>query len=1119
MRHIYLIVGMVVLAGGARAQESVWTYAPPAGHVDVSPGIGDLDGDGNVEIVAGTTAGFVVALNAMGKEVWRRETGAAVCIPPTIADVTGDAAPEVLAMNRQGRILCLNGRTGNVIWDTALSAPPEWGATDLAVGDLDGDGAQEIVTGSRDGSVVCLRGSGEQAWVYQSDLGIVSCPAIADLDCDGQAEVLVGSEKVSLVCLGAAGKELWRVDEGPGGSPYVYDLPVPGTPTIVTGIGKALKALDATGKTLWSCPMEREIDSAITVADADGDGTVEVYAADLAGNLVCVSPGGELRWTANVEERVRRSPSVGDVDGDGTMEILVAGYSSAVHVFDPQGRLEVRVPLPGVSNSTATLAILGDAGLCAILPVAAQPMQALRWQGATRDAKIAWPEFRYDSRRTGALPANAKKPLVELAADFGQMYVGMNYLKAVVQNRERRQLTLRVEAVRNHGEPAVTEVTTDDELIEREFPYSLPAAESSDLTLVCMVSEGNRVLARRERAAHVAPFAGEAADARRMIAAVQDRLPRLLESDGIEERAFFMGAKLDGLQTRIVSAGASDDTERAAVGESLAAILREANELEKLSAMAEGAAAEGSTSVVRAANPWSPFGGMGDLAKNEGAPKELTVSIFGGETESAALNVFNLSNRPRSYRLELEGLSQGDQVVPARQAVNLFEVIDVPTERCDMSADALAALNAANVLQAPAWRARQLWLNVNSHALAPGEWKGSVVLRSLDVAPIEIRVPLTVTVWKARLPESQALRNCGWGYVSSSMLKDQPEEALNDQVDHGTNVFVATVAPRARFGADGNLVGDVDFAEHDAYVKRHAPHGIILFCGYQGALEGPADPASETYGRAHVQWLRTWAKHLADLGVGYEGFALYPVDEPGLKEGLVAAYLRMAKLAREADPKIQMYTDPVAGISADELRSMLPYVDIWCPNRAGLVLDSTNAEKLAIMKESGKPVWTYECDDNAKHLSPLGYYRGQAWLAWQHGLTGIGFWSYCTSQDDPWFVPRARYDYLLVYPGNGVVGSKRWEALRDGIEDYGILTELKRAMEIKGASAKPEDLDAAKRVLGERAANVARFCVIDDDKMLPPGTDETAIRSRIEDRQWAEIQSVRKEVARLLDAL
>ena len=1036
MKSICWIVCMAVLASGAWSQESVWTYTPPAGHIDVSPGIGDLNGDDNIEIVVGTTAGLAVALNGKGTEIWRQETGASICIPPSVADVTGDATPEVVVMNRQGRVLCLNGRTGDIVWDTALPAPPEWGTTALAIGDLDGDGVPEIVTGNKEGAVVCLRGSGEQAWVYQSNLGKVFCPAIADVNKDGQAEVLVGSEKVSLVCLGATGKELWRVDQGPGGSPVVCDLPGIGTPAILTGIGKSLTVLDVTGKTLWSCPMKGEIDSAITVADANGDGTIEIYAADLMGNLACVSPKGDIQWNANVQERVRRSPSVGDADGDGTMEILVAGYSGAVHVFDPQGHLKVRIPLPGTSNSTATLATLSDIGLCVIVPVAAAPMQVFHWKEATRNAKVAWPEYRFDAQRTGALLSTVKKPRVESKSNFDET----NYLKDV-------------------------------------------------------------------------------SDAEKMIAAVRTRLPKLLDTDGIKQQAVYTGVKLEELRSRIATIGTSSDTDRVAFRESLKEILREARALEKLSAMAEVAAGEGCTTVVRATNPWSPFGGIGDLAKSDSTQKELTVFVFGGETESAALNVFNFSNRSRSYRMEFEPLVQGNQSLPAQQAVKLFEVLDVPTERCDMSADALAGLNAANILQVPAWSARQLWLNVNSHALAPGEWKGRVVLRSLDITPIETRVPLTVNVWEGHLPDNQPLRHCGWGYVESSRLKDHPEEALKDQVEHGTNVFVATDVPKARFDADGNLVNEMNFTEHDAYVKRYAPHGIILFCGYQGALEGPADAKSETYRKAHVQWLRTWVKHLADLGVGYEGFALYPVDEPGLKNGLVAAYLDMAKLAREADPKIQMYTDPVAGITTDELRSMLPYVDIWCPNRSGLILDKTNVEKLDVIKQSGKSVWMYECDDNAKHLSPLGYYRGQSWLAWQHGLTGIGFWSYCTSQDDPWFIPGARYDYLLIYPGNGVVKSKRWEALRDGIEDFSMLTVLRQAIESKGSSAKPEDLKAAKQVLEEQAAVIAGFCIVDNDNVLPLGTDEMAIRSSMEDRQWAEVQHIRKEMARLLDTL
>ena len=444
MKVVCLLAVMSMLAGVAPAQEVLWQFAPPLGYVDASPGVGDLDRDGNIELVVGTTMGTLVVLDHAGKESWRYETGAAVCIAPTIADINGDGLPEILALNVRGRVVCLNAQAGELIWDTLLPSSPEWGATSLAVGDVDGDGAQEIVTGTRDGFVVCLRGSGEIAWVHQDTLGKVCAPAIADLEGDGRREIVVGTEKASLLCLDADGKERWRVDQGGlGASPLVCTLPGSPQPVIITGLGPALTAVDATGKVLWSHPMPRELDGALSIADADGDGVPEIYAADLAGTLVCVSPKGELRWRADVEQRVRRSPSVGDVDGDGAMEILVGGYSNAVHVFDAKGTLKARVPLKGASNSTATLATLGDAGLCVVVPVAGNPMQVLHWKAATRDAKVAWAQYRYDSCRAGALLPQGTAPDTTLNADFGRLYVGPNRVNAIVRNPERRQLTLR----------------------------------------------------------------------------------------------------------------------------------------------------------------------------------------------------------------------------------------------------------------------------------------------------------------------------------------------------------------------------------------------------------------------------------------------------------------------------------------------------------------------------------------------------------------------------------------------------------------------------------------------------------------------------------------------------
>ena len=133
-------------------------------------------------------------------------------------------------------------------------------------------------------------------------------------------------------------------------------------------------------------------------------------------------------------------------------------------------------------------------------------------------------------------------------------------------------------------------------------------------------------------------------------------------------------------------------------------------------------------------------------------------------------------------------------------------------------------------------------------------------------------------------------------------------------------------------------------------------------------------------------------------------------------------------------------------------------------------------------------------------------------------MTGIGFWSYCTSQDDPWFVPRLRYDYLLVYPGNGVVSSKRWEAVRDGIEDYGMLELLRQRHKANIRPAKPDAVAAAKRLLGEQAAQVGGFCTLEDDNALKDAA-ASANKRTVEDQRWREIQRLRHELARLFDAL
>ena len=1131
-----LSVAVLLPAQGANAIETLWTYDVPVGYVDTSPAVGDINNDGEPEIVLATTGGNIVALSKYGEQIWRCDIENEISIPPTLSDATGDGNLEVLAMNNAGLLLCLEGASGNPLWTWRFAGKINWGYTAIVAEDLDGDGAVEVVAGDSLGTVACLTGHGEVLWTYSGSHGATLCPAVGDLDGDGLREVVVGGTKTPLVCLTCEGKKLWSLDQpARGSSPVICDLDGDGRLEIVVGVDAKLAAVSAEGDILWTQDMKREIDSAITVVDADNDGALEIYAIDLTGLLVCVSPSGELLWTADVEERVRRSPSVANVDGDDALEILVAGYSGALHVFTPDGRLKARIADIGKSNSTATIAdLLGDGRPCIIFPVDGSHVRAFRWEDAQPAATVLWPEYRLRATRGASLIDESHGPEVRIAdIDFGKHYVGSNMFRVSLDNPSERELTVNLGITQNNGARANTELSSSEKLIEHALSYTITGREAVTLDFVCTVLDAEEVVTKRTRTVNVVPFMREVVDSGRAVSELETLLPRLSNTRGIEDRVCYLKSKLPAFRERATMSSGMTGAERVALHKELTDLREQGAALLDLVRAAVDAGA--GPIVLSAANPWAPFGGLEELGEGRLEASDLNVEAFQGEIESAAINIFNFGSRSLTLRVEPEPFEpasgETQNAVPAWEVIIAHEVLDVPTQTQDMSADAIPKLNQARTIRIAPWDARQLWLNVDTKRLTPGVWNGRICLRSLDVNPIEATAKLTVTVWEAKLPEESPLRLCHWGYVHRSILEDQADAALDDQVSHGTNVFVATIYPRAEFDENGALVGEIDFSEHDAYVKRHAPHGIILFCGYQGSLRGPGGHDSPAYKKAHLAWLRAWVGHLAELGVGYDGFALYPIDEPGLREGLVERYIEYGKLAREADPKILMYTDPVntdneRRITMEELERMAPYVDIWCPNRGGFLLeerrdlfDNKGAQMLAFMKSTGSTVWTYECSDHAKHQSPLGYYRAQAWLVWHHGLTGIGFWSYCTSSADPWYRPASTNDYLLIYQGDGVVASKRWEAIRDGIEDYAMLVELRQAADTAEARGNAEQaVREARRLLGESASAIARFCGRDRYCTLP-GEDGLPGVRRLADERWREMQSARREIARLLSIL
>jgi outer membrane protein assembly factor BamB len=1114
-----ILCAFMNLAGAQEPPEVIWSYAPDMGGIDTSAAIGDVDGAPGNEVVVAGTAGEVTALSATGAVLWIINLPGPLSITPTVADICDDAAAEVLVLNNKGTLYCLEGRTGVERWVFPMPREISWGATAVVVTDTNGDGTQDIILGDSGGGLACVSGEGRLLDMKSHELGSVLCPTVGDVDGDARPDIVLGGSESPVLCLHASdGKQRWRVEgAGQGASPVLANILGDEKLEIIGAVDEAVTAFSAEGDVLWSYGMHQKLDSAITVADADNDGELEIYAADLLGYFVCLSATGDLRWDMELGGRVRRSPTVGDVDGDGVNEILVAGYTSAVHVFDPTGKLEQKIALGGPSNGSAVLADLsGDGTPSMVCTTSNKGLQVFRWSTAQPNATLPWPEYRGDSFRTACM----EKPVAITRFDGGRGFVGLNICRVEVENPQNKKLTVAL--FQSGGLKSLTlshkRIVSSDSVVVLELPYSVLVSSSQTLfRLHCSVKdETGRQLLERHELKNPQPVEAPLEATEGTLDALEKLCAQLRDPRLPQGRIAVMRMQANECRAQVDAEGPMPQAEKRRLARELRVLAEESDALLAVVKGAVQAQADGDSSIVAcAANPWAPFGGMQELAEGRFTEDNLQAAAFAGETESVALNVFNLGGETRVFRVMPGDITQGDSVVSWKETLSLHEVIDIPAQSGQQSPDALPELNQGQLLIVPAWEARQLWININTDALKPGAWNMPLLLRSVDGDDLRVETDLNITVWDAALPEEQPLRLCHWGYVHSSVLKDQPEAAVADQVAHGTNVFVGLFYPRATYDETGAIVGEIDFTAHDAYIKQYGPHGMILFCGYQGALKGPVGQDSEAYGKAHVTWLRAWVAHLKELGVDYADFALYPVDEPGLQGNteLSRRYIRMAKLAREADPNIQMYTDPVEAITMEELEAMKDYVDIWCPNRGGLLLEE-NVEKMDFIRATGETLWTYECRHDAKQQTPLGYYRGQAWLAWARDLTGVGYWSYCTTRDDPWFRPDSGNDYLFIYQGKGVVSSKRWEAIRDGVEDYSMLDRLRAAAKKGGP-----DAEKAKKLLDEDASRIGGFCSLNPDETTPILSVGPAQARKIADEQWKDLQQTRAAVAQYLDAL
>lgn len=192
-----------------------------------APAVADLDGDGVPEVIAHSIGGAVSVFSPDGETVLETDTsrstygagsnvGDSAVLPlinsPSVGDVDGDGTLDIVTgATGIGYMLGGLARGERVDFDQMVAA---WSGVDgsflagwprvvddlpfflnPAIGDIDGDRAMEVIAGTRGGLAHAWSGDGEQPSGWPKLVGgwVIASPAIGDITGDGVLDVVLGT--------------------------------------------------------------------------------------------------------------------------------------------------------------------------------------------------------------------------------------------------------------------------------------------------------------------------------------------------------------------------------------------------------------------------------------------------------------------------------------------------------------------------------------------------------------------------------------------------------------------------------------------------------------------------------------------------------------------------------------------------------------------------------------------------------------------------------------------------------------------------------------------------------------------------------------------------------------
>jgi hypothetical protein len=1021
---------------------------------EAGPTVADINDDGVCEVI---TAGReeIIAVGAGGKILWRTKGHVRFMTVPTVLPRPGQPAL-IYAADVGGFMMCVDG-TGKIVWDVKLNGPATWSVAALATL----EGAPVVVQGDETGTIWTFDAITGKAVGTGKVGGKPSSPAVGDIDKDGRPEVVVVTDLGNVSAVDHTGATLWETNIGGTSQTWGTSAPVifnasTGQIRIAAGSNDSQVAcLDARGNILWRHAVRGPVAATLSVGDFDKNGRADIFLITQVGMVYRFDEDGAMMWEMDMQGRTLAAGSIIDLDNDGAFEYVFSTQDGHLQALDQAGAFvldyqfkhrtinvtpafgEIDPQSPGLEMAITG----GEAGLIYVFATAAPLNAASPWNAYRGNAEKngAWFGLT-QSKSVRMTPANLSSD--ELYANEPVRF------DIVVPEPGTAPLKAAAKCVRpdESRQSAVSRVVGGKGVLELPVNASLPGYYSFNWTLL---DAENKTLLEGSKTVSIQPFANDRALTETTLETldqtakeIASALPRSSAALRNEKEAITeLFAKVKTAQ----EAAASGPQEEARALDKTAALNERARHARAAAQAITQARSlgEGASLVAFEMGLWDSR--RVDAQTPQGAcnPVAIKRRLTRGEQESLSLGLFNILDAPLQARVLVEPNAQGPKVT-------LLRSVEVPTSQGDRSWDPLPELDESGVLTIPPLATAEVFVSIDTAGLNAGDHNVSVKVQAItgagvfdgpkspqNVAPGETVIEVALKILPFEMAPPGAVRLCAWARYDKG--------AIGDLLAHGNNVFMAPNGV-PQYDAAGGLT-DVDFTDLDARIELLRGNDVVVLLN--GLPNIPGDLGSSEYERKFGPFVKATVAHMAEKSFDTDHFAFYPIDEPG---GYGWAHINLmvafGKMLRAANPKAMLYVDGGGELAMFE--AMAPYIDIWCPANSML---AESSQTMDVVRHSGKRLWSYDCGygysrpvgPNIKNTNIPAQFLAAPLYTFRHGATGLGYWCYNLG-DSLW--ARTQFEYPLVYPGRTKpVTSRRWEAVREGVEDFRILTALRERLQ------------------------------------------------------------------------